>query len=355
MRYCLAALAGAITLGLPSVAQDLPDAEELYLDLLWCGEEAVIQRRVFADIKASLDELGEADRVLAEAIRKPAIKPVDLMLDRQRLAYFHGVPDEAKRKASKQAAGRHWYGVPVDAGPRLSFYVEKSDQYGEAERPNCYMVWTQALATIDQAKAERLDGKVALTEAALDAINEDTYLLGFEGAAALPERAPSTIARTLLEGGLTPEETHLLAELAFGRTEISDGERAFTVNLEYYADFAVLPLLIASLDMTDLWQKDAGLAGALVLLADVSPRTHELVQNFAARQMLARWQESSITNQYAPFRNEVSLVQAITADLPEVVASSYFSLAYEAARMVDDRAGDTIPDMLYNGLRPAAE
>jgi len=110
--------------------------------------------------------------------------------------------------------------------------------------------------------------------------------------------------------------------------------------------------LVRPPNLSTLWLRGPAQMKQLVDVTVLSPDTARQVSDFILQRLTTQWAESTATDQYEPIRRDLSaairmLQQTGDADTERRGRE----LIYDAARELDRRNGDRVPNYLYDYLR----
>lgn len=113
-----------------------------------------------------------------------------------------------------------------------------------------------------------------------------------------------------------------------------------------------LDILANTPNLNTLW--DGGSEGRrkLIDFYSISPATARRATQFVASKVNQAWQKSNLTNGYGPLRDLIGEAYGAIKDADPETNSKGRTMYYDAAKMVDQYAGDAIPDFVYNWIRP---
>jgi len=157
------------------------------------------------------------------------------------------------------------------------------------------------------------------------------------------------------DGSLSVNERDLIQELL-----ANSGVRT-TITTPSGESFEVPPLslrgraflgLVRPPNLATLWLRGPAQMKQLVDVTVLSPDTARSVSDYILQRLTLVWAESTATDQYEPIRRDLSaairmLQQAGDAETEQRGRS----LIYDAARELDRRNGDQVPNFLYDYLR----
>ena len=89
----------------------------------------------------------------------------------------------------------------------------------------------------------------------------------------------------------------------------------------------------------------------LVDITVLSPNTGRQVSDFILQRLNLVWMESTLSDQYEPIRRDFSAAIRMLQQTDADTEQRGRSLIYDAARELDRRNGDAVPNYLYDYLR----
>lgn len=106
-------------------------------------------------------------------------------------------------------------------------------------------------------------------------------------------------------------------------------------------------------ELNRLWNGGAEGMKDMVKLYTASPQTKNMVMGFVGRKFQEAWAQSNIANGYGPLRDVIAQAyNTVTSSDPET-ANNGRTMLHDAAQMFDRFSAGTIPDFLYNWIKPA--
>jgi hypothetical protein len=156
------------------------------------------------------------------------------------------------------------------------------------------------------------------------------------------------------DGGLDLNERDLMQELlsnASTRTAITtpSGD-AFDIPPISRQARAFLSL-VRPPSVATLWLRGPAQMKQLVDITVLDPSSTSVIVDYILRRLSVVWMESTLSDGYEPIRRDLSaairMLQSTDADTERVGRS----LIYDAARQLDRRNSDAIPNYLYDYLR----
>ncbi|MBF2053501.1 MAG: hypothetical protein IGS03_08560 [Candidatus Sericytochromatia bacterium] len=194
-------------------------------------------------------------------------------------------------------------------------------------------------------------------------LNRDVFsaLQNVANPARLTEQDAKNIRSAIMkDGGIDAAERDLLNELTSNTSNIQINAQSSSSFSPSALNFqpaqgeaqSTLNTIKQPINLDRLWSNGSEGLTEMIELSSISPATRQAVTQFVAGKFLQSWNSSSVTNGYAPLRETLSnAYSAIQNSDPETNTNGRW-LYYNAMKMVDNRAGDRIPDMLYNWIRP---
>jgi hypothetical protein len=176
------------------------------------------------------------------------------------------------------------------------------------------------------------------------------------GQSEISEAAARTFGPIMFkDGSLSVNERDLIQEL------LTNTGGPTTVTVPSGESFAIPPLsfrargflsLVRPPNLSTLWLRGPAQMKQLVDVTVLSPDTARQVSDFILQRLTTQWAESTATDQYEPIRRDLSaairmLQQTGDADTERRGRE----LIYDAARELDRRNGDRVPNYLYDYLR----
>lgn len=156
------------------------------------------------------------------------------------------------------------------------------------------------------------------------------------------------------DGGLTLNERDLMQELlssASTRTAITapSGE-AFDVPPLSRQARAFLGLVRAP-SLASLWLRGPAQMKQLVDITMLDPGAAPVITDYILQRLNLVWMESTLSDGYEPIRRDLSAAIRMLQSTDAETERQGRSLIYDAARQLDRRNGDAIPNYLYDYLR----
>ena len=100
-----------------------------------------------------------------------------------------------------------------------------------------------------------------------------------------------------------------------------------------------------------LWLRGPAQMKQLIDITVLSPETGRQVSDFIMQRLNLVWMESTLSDQYAPIRRDLSSAIRMLQQTDRDTEQRGRSLIYDAARELDRRNGDAVPNYLYDFLR----
>jgi hypothetical protein len=156
------------------------------------------------------------------------------------------------------------------------------------------------------------------------------------------------------DGVLSANERDLVRELlavTSGRTAITTGAGdTFEIPPLSFQARAFLGL-VQPPNLATLWLRGPTQMKQMVDVTVLSPDTARQVSNYILQRLNVSWMESTIANGYEPMRRDLSAAIRMLQQTDADTERQGRSLIYDAARQLDVRNGDAIPNYLYDYLR----
>ena len=157
------------------------------------------------------------------------------------------------------------------------------------------------------------------------------------------------------DGSLSVNERDLIQELLTNM-----GVRT-TVTAPSGETFEIPPLsfrargflsLVRPPNLATLWLRGPAQMKQLVDVTVLSPDTARSVSDYILQRLILVWAESTATDQYEPIRRDLSAaIRMLQQSGDAETEQRGRSLIYDAARELDRRNGDQVPNFLYDYLR----
>lgn len=220
---------------------------------------------------------------------------------------------------------------------------------------SCLAVLTAsfALASVVPALSQTavtLDQKALVEDAAVADILKTTGTQSEISDAITRRFAPMMFA----DGSLSATERDLVQEL------LSPNAERTTITTPSGETFEIPRLslggraflgLIRPPALGTLWLRGSPQMKQLVDITVLSPDTGRQVSNFILQRLNLVWMESTVADQYAPIRRDLSAAIRMLQQTDPDTEQRGRSLIYDAARELDRRNGDAVPNYLYDYLR----
>lgn len=154
------------------------------------------------------------------------------------------------------------------------------------------------------------------------------------------------------DGVLSANERDLVRELlATMPTAITtaSGETFEIPSLSFQA--RAFLSLVQPPNLASLWLRGPAQMKQMVDVTVLSPDTARQVSGYILQRLNVVWMESTIANGYEPMRRDLSAAIRMLQQTDADTERQGRSLIYDAARQLDVRNGDAIPNYLYDYLR----
>jgi hypothetical protein len=156
------------------------------------------------------------------------------------------------------------------------------------------------------------------------------------------------------DGVLSVSERDLVRELlaaTSGRTAITtaSGETFDIPPLSRQA--RAFLSLVQPPNLATLWLRGPVQMKQMVDVTVLSPDTARQVSGYILQRLNVVWMESTLANGYEPMRRDLSAAIRMLQQTDADTERQGRSLIYDAARQLDVRNGDAIPNYLYDYLR----
>jgi hypothetical protein len=109
--------------------------------------------------------------------------------------------------------------------------------------------------------------------------------------------------------------------------------------------------LVQPPNLATLWLRGPVQMKQLVDVTVLSPDTGRQVSGYILQRLNIVWMESTIANGYEPMRRDLSSAIRMLQQTDAETERQGRSLIYDAARQLDMRNGDAVPNYLYDYLR----
>jgi hypothetical protein len=113
----------------------------------------------------------------------------------------------------------------------------------------------------------------------------------------------------------------------------------------------LLYIINPPLDFAAQWAKPDRGWNLLVTDYKISPERKAAVLAFVTEELAKKWEVSNMGNGYKPLRDEIGKLYGHSNSLGADTDAGR-TLLYDAMNMVDRNAKDSVPDFLYNWVRP---
>ena len=227
----------------------------------------------------------------------------------------------------------------------------------------CFAVMTASLALAPvSASGQPATGQPAPSLASLadqKAVVEDQAVADILKSASADSEISEAAARRFgpllfADGGLNLNERDLLQELlstASARTAITtpSGD-AFDVPPISRQARAFLSL-VRPPSIASLWLRGPAQMKQLVDITVLDPGSMPTITDYILRRLNVVWMESTLSDGYEPIRRDLSAAIRMLQQTDADTERQGRSLIYDAARGLDRRNGDAIPNYLYDYLR----
>ena len=314
------------------------------IDIAWCYGASVERSKLRETIIAEAARLPEASRAAATALPEADFSPEDYFLVRRQLILLDGAAMDDQLKARIAAAAIDWLATPKEPEARLAAYIERTTkpQEGRPDCPALYQSAVQHIETDSKAKLKPVQVSADLFTAIRSLPSDDLSLA----------ESGQLVSLLFSDGQLSKDDQSILHQLVLSDgVTIEDAANSRTLHIQDRKSAIALSLMSGSLDMADVWMVTPELTEAYAQIASATPKTEEAFRGFVARKLLAIWQASNEGNDYAPFKAAIGDVEQVAGLIDDAnAAQSVRSLAYRAAKMVDEYAKGSVPDLLYSGL-----
>ena len=156
------------------------------------------------------------------------------------------------------------------------------------------------------------------------------------------------------DGSLSVNERDLIQELLTNmgvRTAVTapSGETFEVPPLSFRARGFLS--LVRPPNLATLWLRGPAQMKQLVDVTVLSPDTGRQVSAYILQRLSTVWMESTLSDQYAPIRRDLSAAIRMLQQTDPDTEQRGRSLIYDAARELDRRNGDAVPNYLYDYLR----
>jgi hypothetical protein len=171
----------------------------------------------------------------------------------------------------------------------------------------------------------------------------------------IPEAAARRFGPMLFaDGVLSASERDLVREL------LSTAQTRTSVTTASGDSFEIPPLsrqarafisLVQPPNLASLWLRGPAQMKQMVDVTVLSPDTARQVSAYILQRLNVVWLESTIANGYEPMRRDLSSAIRMLQQTDADTERQGRSLIYDAARQLDLRNGDAVPNYLYDYLR----
>jgi hypothetical protein len=128
-------------------------------------------------------------------------------------------------------------------------------------------------------------------------------------------------------------------------------DKIITYPVSGNAKKVLLYVINPPLDFAAEWAKPDRGWNLLVTDYKISPERKAAVLAFVTEEMAKKWEVSNMGNGYKPLRDEIAKLYGQSNSLGADTNAGR-TLLYDAMNMVDRNAKDSVPDFLYNWVRP---
>lgn len=105
-------------------------------------------------------------------------------------------------------------------------------------------------------------------------------------------------------------------------------------------------------NLDGLWNNGAEGFKQLSEIAARSPEENTRIVDFVASKLTTSWEQSNMGNRYQPLRTVISNAYGFAGSSGGDNVNRGRNILHAAMQKVDKQAGDSIPDFLYNWVRP---
>jgi hypothetical protein len=205
-----------------------------------------------------------------------------------------------------------------------------------ASMPATGQVTTDQKAIVEDAKvAEILKGSSAANEISEADTRRFAPMMFSDGSLSVNER--DLIQELLSNSGMRTTVTTPSGE-TFEIPQLSFRGRAFLS-------------LVRPPNLSTLWLRGPAQMKQLVDVTVLSPDTARQVSDYILQRLNVVWMESTATDQYEPIRRDLSAALRMLQQTDAETERRGRELIFEAARQLDRRNGDAVPNFLYDYLR----
>jgi hypothetical protein len=172
-----------------------------------------------------------------------------------------------------------------------------------------------------------------------------------------------TLQKAILKDGhIDSAESDLLQELT------QDKFQSIKVSAQKSADFHPDDLSLAPVngamkqdlqtlrthpeELNRLWAGGSDGLGEMVKLYSTSPQAKNMIMNFIGQKFQDAWKNSDVMNGYGPLRDLIGQsFNTLKSSDPETARNGR-QMLFDAAQALDRYLGGSVPDFLYNWLKP---
>jgi hypothetical protein len=208
-----------------------------------------------------------------------------------------------------------------------------------------------ALASVPATSQVTTDQKAVVEDAKVAEI-----LKGISSANEISEADTRRFAPMMFaDGSLSMSERDLIQEL------LATDPQRIAVTVPSGETFEIPPLsfrgraflsLVRPPNLSTLWLRGPAQMKQLVDVTVLSPDTARQVSDYILQRLNVVWMESTATDQYAPIRRDLSSALRMLQQSGDAETEQRGrSLIFDAARELDRRNGDAVPNFLYDYLR----
>jgi len=156
------------------------------------------------------------------------------------------------------------------------------------------------------------------------------------------------------DGGLNLNERDLMQEL------LSTASTRTTITTQSGDAFDVPPIsrqaraflgLVRTPSLATLWLRGPAQMKQLVDITLLDPSSASAITDYILRRLSLVWMESTLSDGYEPIRRDFSAAIRMLQQTDAETERQGRSLIYDAARELDRRNGNAIPNYLYDYLR----
>ena len=156
------------------------------------------------------------------------------------------------------------------------------------------------------------------------------------------------------DGGLDLNERDLMQEL------LSNASTRTAITTQAGDAFDIPPIsrqaraflsLVRPPSIAMLWLRGPAQMKQLVDITVLDPSSTPVIVDYILRRLNVVWMESTLSDGYEPIRRDLSAAIRMLQSTDADTERQGRSLIYDAARQLDRRNGDAIPNYLYDYLR----